>query len=222
MNTFFTASMIQVQLILTSSRATTTIIIIYVVVLAANIVPVYYTTRFVMLPHPRKPNATWLEIAFTEDLASVEKYSFPINNGALPFATFAIISVSTVVLVVALTSKTKWRTMSTAPGNSGSASSRDKSVSKMVVLIAVMFICCYTPICGIFIGMIAVPDFSILGHYKNLNSTLVSFSYILESANASCNIFIYYNTSSRYRQAFKQVFTKAYTLQKHRTTKLLD
>ncbi|BFZ17049.1 hypothetical protein BsWGS_20088 [Bradybaena similaris] len=212
---------LKVQLILTSSRATTTIIIIYVIVLAANIAPVYYTTRFVMLPHPSMPNMTWLDIAFTENLASVEKYSFPINNGAVPFATFAIISVSTIVLVVALTSKTKWRQMSTVPGNSGSVSRRDRAVCKMVVLIALMFIICYTPICGIFIGIIVVPEFSILGHYKNLNSTLVSFSYILESANASCNIFIYYNTSTRYRQAFKQVFTNAYLLQKKRTTTFL-
>ncbi|CAG5119000.1 unnamed protein product, partial [Candidula unifasciata] len=192
-----------VKLIFTVKRVTIIIITIYIVILSGYMAPVYYTTRFAMLPHPRKPNTTWLGIAYTEDQPVVEKFSFAINNCLIPFTTFTIISVSTVVMVNSLRRKTKWRKISTGPNNSSSPSSRDKSVSKMVVLIAILFIVCYAPVCLLFIGKLVVPDISILGSYRNLNGVLISFAYMLETINASFNIFIYYNMSSRYREAFR-------------------
>lgn len=205
-NIIFSLFSFQIKTIITAKRATIIIIFIYIVIFFGNVAPVYYCTRFAMQPNPNIPNATWLGLTFTEDRPIVDRYSFAINNCFLPFTAFTVISVSTIVLVVKLRSKTKWRKKSTAPGKSDSMSVRDQSVSKMVVMISTVFIICYTPVCVIFIGMIVVPKLSIDGTYGNMFGIVFSFAYILESINASFNIFIYYNMSSRYRQIFRQTF----------------
>jgi hypothetical protein len=142
-------------------------------------------------PHPFE-NRTWLGIGVTDDRETVERYAFAINNCFLPFSAFAVISVSTVALVLKLRNKSKWRKTSTAEGKSDPLSIRDQTIAKMVVMISTVFIICYTPVCVIFIGMIVVPTLSTGNtEYGNMFAIVFSIAYILESINASFNVFIY-------------------------------
>lgn len=181
---------------------------IYFIIFISYVTPGYHSTMFAMVEHPRKPNSTWLGISYSKDGAIIEKYSFVINNFLLPFNAFTVISISTVVLVIKLKSKTKWRQKFTASlaSDSRSTSSRDQTLSKMVVMISTMFIICYAPVCVIFVFLIAVPTACRDGIFGNVYRILFSFAYILESINASFNIFSYYKVSSRYRQICRQTF----------------
>lgn len=180
---------------------------IFVVIIVSNCAPVYYTTPFGIVNHPFL-NKTWIAIEFTSYRRPIEKYTFAINSILLPFSAFALVVVSTIILVIKLKSKTKWRQKSTAPGRSDTLSSRDQSVSRMVVVISSIFIGCYIPVCVIFIGMVIEPKLSVDGTYGNMFAILFSFAYILESINASINIFVYYKVSSRYKAVFRQTFCK--------------
>jgi hypothetical protein len=175
------------------------------------VAPVYYSTRFLKQPHPFE-NRTWLGIGVTDDRTTVERYAFAINNCFLPFTAFAVISVSTVVLVMKLRRKKKWRKKSTKEGKSDALSIRDQTVAKIVVMISTMFIIYYMPVCVIFTAMIVVPKLSIDGQYGNVFAVVFSIALLPESINASFHIFIYYKVSSRYRQAFRETFCRGSNL----------
>lgn len=211
----FIASFFQIKRILTHKRVATINIAVYIVTYFSNAAPVYYSTRFSAVPHPRKPNTTWLGIIFTNDGPLVDKYSYIINSCFLPFTAFTSICVSTCILVTMLKIKSQWRSKSTAAGSSDSLSARDHRVSKMVVMISTLFIVCYTPDCVIFIGIVSIPNFSVSGSFRNFNAALISFSYILESVNASFSILIYYSTSSKYRRSFRQCFCSLHGKDQH-------
>lgn len=209
----------QIKTIVTPKRVTIAIIIIFVIIFAGEVVPMYYCTRFALVRHPFRKNRTWVGLRFTPDRKEVDRYSFAINNCFLPFTAFALITISTVVLVVKLRGKTNWRKKNTATVQSDSLSSRDQTVSKMVVMISTVFIICYTPVCVIFIGMIVVPKLSIDGTFGNMFAIVFSFAYILESINASFNIFIYYRVSSRYRQVFREAFCRPWDMEDNKGDK---
>lgn len=175
------------------------------IVLCSSAAPVYFVNRLAMTELPAK-NRTVLTLVHTEHRESVEALSFTINNVIIPFVSFIIIIICTIILVVKLRVKAKWRTMSTSSTQAESISNRDTKVTKMVVIISGLFIFSFIPVCINFIAMSLVPEFSIGGKYENISLVMMGIGFLLESANSSANIFIYYHMSSRYKQAFHQLF----------------
>lgn len=167
--------------------------------------PVYCVNRFAWKFYPNR-NKTIIGLVYTEDRESVEKVSFAINNVFIPFSSFVTVLICTIVLVVKLQRKTKWRQKVTTTDNFDTAAKRDQKVAKMVVTISTLFISCFIPVCIIFLAMTLTPEFSIDGKYKNIFIVVFGLSFILESTNSAVNIFIYYRMSSKYRTVFRKLF----------------
>ncbi|CAL1541310.1 unnamed protein product, partial [Lymnaea stagnalis] len=195
---------LKIKIIFTPKRVTIIMVSIFVI-LIASVSPVYYANRYGMKFFPDR-NKTLLGLIYTPDREQVEKVSFTINNIIVPFSAFLTILSCTIILVVKLKNKTKWRQRSAVSGQSETMSSRDQKVTRMVVMISTLFIVCFTPICVLFIGMTVEPGLSIDGKYHNMFFVVFSFGYILETTNSALNIFIYYNMSTKYRDVFRQLF----------------
>ena len=53
--------------------------------------------------------------------------------------------------------------------------------------------------------MSLVPEYAKNGGYVNINQTLWSSGYMLETVNASINIVMYYRMSTRYRTTLQEM-----------------
>lgn len=190
--------------IITQKRVIGIIVSIFIILLG-SVSPVYYANRLAFKFFPER-NRTLLGLVHIAGRESIEKYSFAINNVLIPYTSFVIVTACTIILVVKLRNKTKWREQSTAQGKSDSFSNRDQKVSQMIVVISTLFIVCFTPVTIIFSCMAAFPEFSIDGTYKNMFYITFSFGFLMEAANSSMNIFIYYHMSSKYRSVFRELF----------------
>lgn len=143
----------------------------------------------------------------------MESLSYIINNACIAFCAFVVIIGCTVVLVVQLRSKAKWREFCTSGKQGNAMPSRSTKVSKMVVTISSIFIACFVPIIIAFVAMSIEPALSISGKYRGLLTITAGLCVLLESINSSVNIFIYYHMSSRYRKVFRLKFCKEPYLQ---------
>lgn len=140
------------------------------------------------------------------DHDAVEKVSYAINNVIIPFIAFAIIITCTVVLVFKLRSQNTWRKATVVTSQGSDVLTRNLKVAKMVVTISSLFIACFFPVSMIFIAMSLVPGLSVEGKHKNVLIYTAGLGIVLESINSSCNIFVYYHMSRKYRQIFRQIF----------------
>lgn len=167
--------------------------------------PVYLVNRLEEKFYPER-NKSMIGLTFTEDRETVDKFSYVINNIFIPYSSFVIIVVCTVILVVKLRSNTEWRKVSANTTQADTVSARNQKVAKMVVLISALFIACFVPISIIFIAMCFEPEFSVYGKYKDLLCVIGGLGFMLESINSSVNIFIYYYMSTKYRSIFREIF----------------
>ncbi|XP_012944755.1 uncharacterized protein LOC101857522 [Aplysia californica] len=98
-------------------------------------------------------------------------------------------------LVISLNRHTKWRSLHSQAG----VRAADRRVVKVVVIVSVVLMVCYTP------GQIytAVSEFAPEFNYGRRHGYLYraswALAYFLYTLNSSINLVIYYNMSSRYR-----------------------
>lgn len=151
-------------------------------------------------------NKTLLGIVHTASSEQVEQISYAVNNVFVPFSAFMVISICTILLVVKLHMATKWRSMTSSSIQSESATMRNQKVAKMVVMIAVLYIVCFIPLCLMFVVMSVDPRLAIDGPYKHILVTVGGGCVVLELVNSSSNIFIYYRMSSKYRTILRALF----------------
>lgn len=169
----------------------------------ASVSPVYYANR---LGHKfsAQLNRTIFGLIYTDSRDKVEAINFIINNVALQFAAFSAVIIFTIILVVKLRSKTKWRTLFAACN----LSYRDNNVIKMVMVISIFFIICFTPLCMMTITMIMEPQLSLSGRYRNNIIIVFGTVFLLESMNSSVSIFLHYSKSRKYRPVFRSFVFK--------------
>lgn len=194
----------QVKSIVTPKRVSVTICSVFII-LALSVIPVYSANRLGVKFFPAK-NKSLIGIVFTGDKELVEKVSYGINNVLIPFSAFLLIMICTVILVAKLQKTTKWRKTSAASAQGEVVSSRNQKVSRMVVMISVLFIICFIPVSILFIAMSVMPELSIVGKHRNIVITVGGLAVILESINSSMNIFIYYKMSTKYRNVLLSLF----------------
>lgn len=193
----------QVKTIITPKRVTVVIVSIFVV-LAISVSPIYFVSSY-GLKFSIFRNKTVLGLIYKSNRETVERASFAVNFLFISFGSFVMVIVCTVILVVSLRIKTKWRQKSVSNSKSGDLSSRDQRVARMVMMISSLFIACFFPICAHAIAIVTVPGLSLDGKYVNTFVAMGSVGLVLESINSATNIFIYYSMSSRYRTAFRAV-----------------
>lgn len=180
------------------------IIVIFFICLLVSVSPIYCVNRFGMVFSDSR-NKTIYGRIHTEGRFEVMKVSLAVNNVVIPTLAFLIVIICTSILVVSLHRKTKWRQNSTG-GNSEHQLNRDQKVSKMVLIISTVFIICFIPSSVGCLVMTLEPEIEMYGRYRNTCLVIFGFSFTLESANSSVNIFIYYNMSSKFRAAFRELF----------------
>lgn len=195
---------VKVKQVVTPQRVFFTIVCIYVLFISSG-APVYVVNRIQLKFFPMR-NKTVLGLVHLDYPDSVENISYIINNVLFPFAAFLVIIVCTVILVVHLQNKSRWRRSTATSTQSLNACNRSVRVAKMVVMISVIFIACFTPLSINFIAMTIEPELSLGGKYVNVLLTIMGVGFALEAVNSSVNIFIYYYMSSRYRGVFHQLF----------------
>lgn len=195
---------VKVKQVVTPQRVFFTIVCIYVLFISSG-APVYVVNRIQLKFFPMR-NKTVLGLVHLDYPDNVENISYIINNVLFPFAAFLVIIVCTVILVVHLQNKSRWRRSTATSTQSLNACNRSVRVAKMVVMISVIFIACFTPLSINFIAMTIEPELSLGGKYVNVLLTIMGVGFALEAVNSSVNIFIYYYMSSRYRGVFHQLF----------------
>lgn len=176
-------------------------------ILLSSVAPFYMVNRLAPKWFPLK-NKTILGLVFTADRESVEKVSFAINNGFIPISAFVVIIFCTTTIVIKLKVTTEWSKKSTNSLQAQNISNRNRKVSKMVVIISIMFISCFIPVSIGFIVMTVVPELSVSGRYKNPLIMIAGLGFVLESLHSSANIFVYYHMSTKYQQTFNRLFCK--------------
>lgn len=188
------------------TKKTTSIIIISIFVFVAiTSSPVFAVNHLGLKFFPHR-NRTLLGLVSTKHRLIVESITFVINNQLLPFAAFVVIITCTIVLVLKLYSRNKWRLTSAITSQSHNISSRNENVAKMVTMISAMFIACFIPISINFLIISTIPGFTIDGVNRNMVMLIGALGLILESINSSMNIFIYYHMSSKFREVFRGLF----------------
>ncbi|CAL1546903.1 unnamed protein product, partial [Lymnaea stagnalis] len=185
-------------------RRTVVIIVAIFFVLICSTIPPYTVDFFAMKFYPTR-NRSLIGLEFRLNRDDVERVTFAFNN-VYGYIGFVIVIGCTVVLVTKLNSKTKWRQETAHAGKSANASTRDRKVVKMVVMISALFIVCFLPITVVFFGTMVVPEFGLVGRHENLYHVVCSFGYGLETINSSVTIFIYLKMSSKYKSAFFSLF----------------
>ncbi|XP_059164113.1 QRFP-like peptide receptor [Physella acuta] len=156
---------LKVKNIITRSRVGIVICVI-VFFVVGSAAPAYYTSRFDLVYFP-KLNKTLVGLVFTSDRGQVEEVSFAINSVFCPLGSFTAVVISTVVLVVKLNEKTKWRQNSVADNTkNASIAIKEQKVIKMVVGISTIFIVSFTPAAICFSAMALEPEFRVTGFLR--------------------------------------------------------
>ncbi|XP_005089798.1 adenosine receptor A1-like [Aplysia californica] len=196
---------LKVKMIITPRR--TKIIIIFIFILMFSYPPFYVGNRLAWVFDSSR-NATILKLEYNEEITIVEPIAFFLYGVTFSTFSFVFVICCTIVLVVKLNTKTKWRQATAAKGASApeGVGVKDKKVVKMVTFISSIFIVCFGPSSFLFAIMALEPRFRFNGAYTNVYMVVWSASFILETVNSSVNMFVYLTMSSKYRAVFMKTF----------------
>ncbi|XP_005108995.1 uncharacterized protein LOC101856054 [Aplysia californica] len=199
---------LKIKRILTRRRTKITIVSIFILMICV-FSPFYYSTRLSWVLDPVR-NTSLLSITFAEEREIVDSIVFMIQGVIINTFTFITVICCTIILVIKLNSKTKWRQATACKGLGGKEEfgAKEKKVVKSVILISTIFIVCFMPAAVTFLAMFLEPEFNAGGKYENLCIAAASFVFTMETVNSSVNIFVYLNMSSKYREMFMTIFKR--------------
>ncbi|XP_035829449.1 thyrotropin-releasing hormone receptor [Aplysia californica] len=197
---------LKVKLIITPTRTKLIIFSIFAVMFVV-FSPFYFVNKLTWELDADR-NATILTHTFTDDRIIVETITFLIHGVIFSVFCFVLIICCTVILVVKLNSKTKWREATAAKGVNApeGVGVKDKRVVKMVTFISSIFIVCFFPATVILLALALVPDLGYGAKYENMWFVLWSISCLTETVNSSVNILVYLKMSSKFRAVFMKTF----------------
>lgn len=193
---------LKVKTIITTTRTKIVIVGIFFVVTATSI-PEYYVTQLAWKFYPDK-NRTMLGVHFIEERERFESVTLILNNIVMQCAAFVAVVVCTVILIVQLNRKAKWRQQSAATDKSSSG--KDRKVIKMISFISVIFIISNLPSCLVFIAMSSTPQLHPSGQNYNMFYVVWSVVYVMEGINSTVSILVYLSMSSKYKAIFCKTF----------------
>lgn len=126
-----------------------------------------------------------------------------VTNTVIPLFTFTVVVVSTIITVVQLKRTIAWRQSSSSSLQENSATSRQLTLVKTLVIVSCIFIFTSSPIVAFSTSSLLEPEFFINRRYNNL----FYVSYLLYATlcliNSSINFFVYVHRSSRYREELR-------------------
>ncbi|XP_012941320.1 adenosine receptor A1-like [Aplysia californica] len=200
------AAPLKVKTIITPARTKIIIISIYIT-MSILLIPFCLGNRLEWV-FDFTMNATVLKTTFTAERELLEAITYVTQGVFTTTLSFVFVICCTIVLVVKLNSKTKWRQATAAKDDRAAerVGVKDQKVVKMVTFIAVIFIVCSLPPTILFFYMLFDKDFHIDGVHQNLFLAVFFSSFITETLNSSVNIIVYLKMSSKYRAVFMKIF----------------
>lgn len=185
----------------------TTVIICSIYLMTFISVSPQYGSAYIDWKYFETKNRTLLGLVFRQNREQLEGISF-LLHASLGLLSFTAVIIFTAILVIKLRQRTRWRKKSASEidVNEG-ISDKDRKTVKMILLIAIVLIICYTP--GLMNGVLnfAEPEFSGIGRYYNEFLVAWSFANVFESVNSSINILFFYTMSSKYRATLIEMST---------------
>ena len=128
----------------------------------------------------------------------------------LPILTFSMVFITTILLALSLRRNKAWRdankSLPTAVSSTGE--NKEAKALKMVMAIATVFIISCVPFSVHIIVQMVVPEFSLTGRYAYLYYVTGMMFLMVDGINCSANIVIYYNMSTKFRQATQNMFRR--------------
>ncbi|KAL8589873.1 hypothetical protein ACOMHN_023960 [Nucella lapillus] len=122
---------------------------------------------------------------------------------ALPGASILVVLVTTTVTIVKLRKAMAWRSET-----SGTLSTREVALTKMLVAVSILFLACVTPLLLFRAIALFIPGMRPGGRYHNLYLSLLWIMEIPTYVNSSFNIFVYYSMGSRYRDTVRLILCR--------------
>ncbi|XP_013086084.2 FMRFamide receptor-like [Biomphalaria glabrata] len=188
---------LKVKALITSGRTIAVVTIIFVG-MTSCMVPPFFARKIESMVISDTNRTMLIFIPMDESSKNMENTSVTVNNVALLLA-FAVVFISTMLLVITLRKKSKWRSEVTSSLQGDVTSVRDQKVIKMIILIAVIFIVSYLPVVVSTAAMLSVPEYNVEGNYTRIFTLTWGITFLLEGANATASIFVYLKMSSRYK-----------------------
>ena len=126
----------------------------------------------------------------------------------LPPLTFVLVLSATILLALSLKKNKAWRDLNKALPTNSNATRENKEMKamKMVMAIATVFIISAIPYTGLIFAIIFEPEYSLVGRYVYMFRVASNLTAIIGCINCSANVIIYYNMSSKFRQAMLKMF----------------
>ncbi|KAL8568174.1 hypothetical protein ACOMHN_027697 [Nucella lapillus] len=115
----------------------------------------------------------------------------------IPFATFFVVVISTIVTVLELNLRLRWRQLSSS--SEGSTDRQQVKLVKMPVVVSCIYIVTAAPNVALGLARSLVPEFRHTRRYANIFLASHLMYLILAMANSSINFFVYVTMSSRFR-----------------------
>ncbi|KAI8796569.1 thyrotropin-releasing hormone receptor [Biomphalaria glabrata] len=130
------------------------------------------------------------------------------SHALLSIISFVGVIINTTILVVTLKRKAKWRKSATLGQNKiETLAIRDKKTVLLVVTVATVLVVCYAPGVTCALIEIVLPEFNFEKKLENLYHVMWSFCFLFNSINASINVIVFYNMSSKYRNTLQDIFS---------------
>ncbi|KAI8786108.1 FMRFamide receptor [Biomphalaria glabrata] len=153
-------------------------------------------------------NKTLLVLSLRGDWASGLGASYIVTDLFFPYFALFLLIACNVVTATKLANRLVWRASHLGLENSrsGSFSLKEKKVTRMLLVVSLICICCLAPQSTILTAVTFVSDIGLNADKFEVAFLCYCFSYLIESICSSINIFVYYNMSSKYRRTFQALF----------------
>lgn len=204
---------LKVKQMISPTRTKVAICVIYVAMLS-SLIPIYCAMYFGEKIVPER-NQTRVGLIDRDKKEFFENLIFELY-AIIGISNFLILFVFTGLLMIRLKHRSAWRRRLINKSQQENAlKTRDRRTMKLVSLVAVMVIVCFTPAITMYFTIIFVPGFGLTGAHRTIFNAMWSISFLAEAINSSANIFLFYRMSSRYRHKFHELFS-TYQMCKHR------
>ncbi|KAL8618737.1 hypothetical protein ACOMHN_015147 [Nucella lapillus] len=115
----------------------------------------------------------------------------------IPFGTFIVVVISTIVTVLELNLRSRWRQLSSS--SDGAATRQQVKLVKMLVVVSCIYIVASAPNVALGLARSLVPEFRPSRRYANIFLSTHLSNDILAMTNSSVNFFVYVTMSTRFR-----------------------
>ncbi|CAL1546828.1 unnamed protein product, partial [Lymnaea stagnalis] len=130
---------------------------------------------------------------------------------ALPITNILTLMICTLILTVSLSASSNWRESARSSKikreKRAINPTKEMRVSKMVLILTLIFIACNLPSNMLIATRTIVPEFQEIGKLQKLFRVTHTFAFLLETTSSSINVFVYYRMGSKFKLEFLKMIT---------------